>query len=90
MQAVELLVRAPVAAVQRVAAPEEHRRGDRFVAEARALDHEMFADGAGQRAEELARQIGLVAVPQEGVAMQVVDLVDVAARRAPGLTTFRR
>ena len=90
MQAVVLLARAPVAAVQRLGAPEEHGGRDGLAVVARALDHEVLAQRLRQRAEERARQVRLVAVPQEGVAMQVVDLVDGTADRARCLTRFRR
>ena len=43
----------------------------------------------GDRAEKCARQIGLVAVAQEGVAMQVVDLVDARCVELPALTRSR-
>ena len=76
MQAVVLRVRAPVAAVQRRGAPEKHcdRRGLAVVT--RALDHEFLTERLRHRPEERAGQVGLMAVPQERVAMQVVHLVD--------------
>ena len=91
MQAVVLLARAPVAAVQRRRALQKNtadRRGLAVVA--RALDHELLAERLRHRAEERARQIGLMAVPQERVAMQVVHLVDGRADRGRCLTRFRR
>ncbi len=70
VQAVELVARTPVAAIERVGADEEDRRGHDLLALAGELEHQRIAHRRDGAIEERARQVGLVAVAQEGVGVQ--------------------
>ena len=77
MQAVVQLAGAPVAAVQRfIGSRRNRRRHDGLAMRTGTLHHETVAERPRQRMKERAREIGLVAVPQERVAVQVEDLVE--------------
>ncbi len=80
VQAVVVGGRAPVASDR--APPATRRRSlPRPVAAGpvhRDLDHERLAERACDLAEECPGQVGLVAVAQEGVAVQVIDAVEEA------------
>ena len=57
-------------------------RGDGLAAVHRHLHHQRIAQRARDLGEERARQIGLVAVAQEGVAMERVDAIEQRASRS--------
>jgi hypothetical protein len=78
-----LFVAAPVAAVERIAAPEEHRHGERFTLTVRAFQYQRIAHGSGQGAKTFTIEIGLIAIAQESIAMQVEGFVD-GLRGDPG------
>src|SRR6266550_3972669 len=76
MQAVVVRVRSPVAAEERLLAPEEDRRGHHRAAVHGELHHERLRHGARRLAEEGTRQVGLVPVTHEGIPVQGVDALE--------------
>src|SRR5487761_166798 len=86
MQAVILGRGSPIASVERLPRPEEDGCGHRCFPPCRALrgamhgdfDHERIPERARDLTEEFAGQVRLVAVPQEGLAVKVIDAVEEA------------
>src|SRR5256886_15346331 len=76
MQAVVIGGRPPVATEQRLLAAEEDRGRHHGASVHRELHHQGFRQRARYRAEERARQIRLVPVAHESVAVQVIDTVE--------------
>src|SRR2546423_1125285 len=66
----------PVATEQRLLAAEEDRGRHHGASVHRELHHQGFRQRARYRAEERARQIRLVPVTHESVAVQVIDTVE--------------
>ncbi len=72
MQAVVVAAGAPVAAVQRILAHEEDRERDRRPALAGDLQHHSLRHPLAHHLEELQIEVGLVAVPIEGIGIELV------------------
>src|SRR5262249_166660 len=68
--------RSPVAAIERLRALEENRYCDHSASTQRELDHQRFGHRARGLAEECPRQVGLMPVAQERVAVQGIDAIE--------------
>src|SRR5690242_5325553 len=79
VQAVILRRRTPVAPEQRIVALEEDRRRDGRARIHRHFDHQGIGERARDLGEKLLRQIRLMAMTQEGVAMKSIDAIEYAA-----------
>src|SRR4030088_312758 len=84
MQAVVVRGGSPVPTEQRILTPEKNRCGDRCLLVHSHLHHQRVAERTRSFGEECPRQIRLVAMTEEGVAMKRVDgiecpLVELAA-----------
>lgn len=76
VQAVKVGRGTPVAAVKCIRGPEEDRAGDECSAPESGFHDEGLPESTRRVGKECARQIGLVAVTQEGVAMERIDRVE--------------
>ena len=71
VQAVELVRCAPVAAVERVAADEEHRDRDDRASAFGELEEQRVPERASEDTEALEAEVGLLAAAQKGSAVQL-------------------
>src|SRR5262249_2760414 len=76
VQAVVVGRRAPVASEERLCAGEKDRLPDYGAPAQGELDHQGPGHAARGLAEERARQVRLVAVSQEGIAVESVDAIE--------------
>src|SRR5580704_4830397 len=88
VQAVVVVSRAPVAPEQRLLRAEEDRHRHDAAPAQRELHHQALRQGAGDLTEERAREIRLVPVPQERIAVQCVDRVEERGIELPAEARF--